>query len=78
VGREVLMVEVVLLQQQQEERRDRQRQHAGDEEHELLGGVTAEGDGADADPSAEHWRFPSKLAAHRVERPLSLETLGMN
>jgi hypothetical protein len=72
------MVEAVLPQQQQEERRDRQRQHAGDEEHELPGGVTVEGDVAGADPSAEHWRAPSNQAAHRVERPLSLETLRMN
>jgi hypothetical protein len=45
VGHEALMLEAELLQQPQEERRDRQRQptgEAGDEEHELPGGETAE------------------------------------
>jgi hypothetical protein len=70
--------EVVLLRQQQEERQDRQRQHAGNEEHELPSGETAEEDGTSADPPAECWPAPSKQAAHHAERPLSLETLGMN
>ena len=81
VGREVLKLEAELLQQQQEERRDRQRQPAGevgDEEHELPGGEIAEGSGAGADPSGERRRAPPEQVAHQVERPLRLETLGMN
>jgi hypothetical protein len=70
--------EDMLLRQQQEERRDRQCQHARNEEHELPSGETAEGDGTGADPPIERWPAPSKQAAHHVERPLSLETLGMN
>jgi hypothetical protein len=81
VGREVLKLEVELLQQQQEEGQDRQRQPAGevgDEEHELPGGEIAEGSGADANPSSKRRRAPPEQVAHQVERPLRLETLGMN
>jgi hypothetical protein len=80
VGREVLKLEPKLLQQQQEDRRDRQRQPVGEvlnEQHELPGGEIAEGSGTDADPSGEHRRTPFEQVAHQVERPLSLETLGM-
>jgi hypothetical protein len=81
VGREVLKLEPELLHQQREERRDRQRQPAGevgDEQHELPGGEITEGSGAGADPPGERRRAPSEQVAHQVERPLRLETLGMN
>jgi hypothetical protein len=74
VGREVLKLEVELLQQQQEERRDRQRQPAGDEEHELPGGKIAEGRGAGADPSDKCRCPPSE----QVECHLGLEALRMD
>jgi hypothetical protein len=80
VGRKVLKLEPELLQQQQEERRDRQRKPAGevgDKQHELSGTEITKGSGASADPSDEHRRAPSEQAAHQVERPLRLETLGM-
>jgi hypothetical protein len=81
VGCEVLKLEAEVLQQQQEERRDQQRQptgEVGDEQHELPHGEIAEGSGNGADPSGERRRAPSEQVAHQVERPLSLETLGMN
>jgi hypothetical protein len=64
-----------------EERQDWQHQPAGeieDKEHELSGGKFAEEDGAGANPSAKRRRIPSKQAAHHVEHPLSLGTLGMS
>jgi hypothetical protein len=81
VERKVLMLEAELLQQQQDERPDRQHQptgEAGDEEHELPGGETAEERGADADPSGEHRRAPSEQVAHQVECHLGLEAPGMD
>jgi hypothetical protein len=68
--------EVVLLRLQQDERRDRQRQHAGNEEHELLGGEIAVRRGADTDPFGECRRTPSEQVAHQVECHLGLEALG--
>jgi hypothetical protein len=68
--------EAVLLRQQQEERRDWQRQHAGNEEHELPGGEIAMRKGADTDPSGERRHTPSEQVAHQVECHLGLEALG--
>jgi hypothetical protein len=50
----------------------------GDEEHELLDGETAEGSGADTDPSGERRRTPSEQVTHQVVCHLGLEALGMN
>jgi hypothetical protein len=78
VGREMLELKSELLQQQQEERQNRQRQpteEIGNEEHKLPGSEIAEGSSAGPDPPGERRRAPSKQAAHRVERLLSLEMI---
>jgi hypothetical protein len=57
--------EIVLLQQQQEE-------------GELPGGKIVEGEDTSVDPSTEHWRAPSRQAAHRDKHPLGLKAFGVN